>query len=554
MKNILRYTSIVLLFVAANTFGQDNNLDALSKLFSQSNPSGTARFQALGGNHAALGADVSSASGNPAGLGFYTRSEFSFTPAFQSTSNGSTYITSNKTTGNSDNFNIANIGVVFGGQQPAYREGWRGNFAITYSRQNTFYNNTKFSGRNNVSSVADKFAEDVNNDVSDFDLGINDFTKSEVLNNIPNFNNTRHLYYWSFLVSPTKNTQGNLGFLGTEPSNISDQKYSFESTGRQSQWNLSYGGTANEKVYLGFALAIPSFRYESVTKYDEQYIDSKRFNGLSQTKIYSTDGSGINLSGGVIIKPNDMLRFGLSLTTPTWYDVNETISSTLKVDVNTAQIGQNGGGILLPSANDAGTLNVINTLKSRGYSIVDRNGQRFLAGVPTLNTLAFDANYQLRTPFKANIGAAIFFKKKGFISADVEYLAYKGIKMSTENGDRYYSDYTTFVRSDLKNVLNFKVGGEYRLGQISLRGGYNYQSDPYTLGFDAAGEKLNRSQSIYSGGVGYRTNEFYVDLTGIYGQSTQYYTPYPLAERKFSPTAKIDNSYIKGVVSFGVFF
>ena len=137
MKNILRYTSIVLLFVAANTFGQDNNLDALSKLFSQSNPSGTARIQALGGNHAALGADVSSASGNPAGLGFYTRSEFSFTPAFQSTSNGSAYITSNKTTGNSDNFNIANIGVVFGGQQPTYREGWRGNFAITYSRQNT---------------------------------------------------------------------------------------------------------------------------------------------------------------------------------------------------------------------------------------------------------------------------------------------------------------------------------------------------------------------------------------------------------------------------------
>jgi hypothetical protein len=553
MKNVLRYSVIIILFTSVNIFGQDNNLDALSKLFSQSAPTGTARMQALGGNHAALGADVSSASGNPAGLGFYTRSEFSFTPAFQNASNSSSYITAGKTTGNSDNFNIANIGVVFGGQQPSYREGWRGNFAVTYSRQNTFYSNIQFGGRNNRSSIANKFAEDVNFDVADFNLGLNDFTKSEVLNNIPNFDLTRHLYYWSFLVEPTRNTQGDLGFVATEPS-ISDQKFNFESTGRQSQWNLSYGGTANEKVYLGIALAIPSFRYESTTKYDEQYVDGKRFNGLLQTKLYSTEGSGINLSGGVIIKPNDMLRFGLSLTTPTWYDVNETISSTLNVDVNTAQIGQPGGGVLLPSANDAGTLNVINTLKSRRYTIIERNGQRFLGGVPTLNTTAFDANYQLRTPFKANIGAAIFFKKKGFISADVEYLAYKGINMSTETGDRYYSDYTEFVRSDLKNVLNLKVGGEYRLGQISLRGGYNYIADPYTLNFDAAGTKLNRSQSIYSAGVGYRTNEFYVDITGMYSQSTQNYIPYALTERKFSPTATIDNSFTRGVVSFGVFF
>jgi hypothetical protein len=70
---------------------QDNNYDALAKMFSTTAPTGTARFQALGGNHSALGADVSSASGNPAGLGFYTRSEFSFTPTYQSISNSSLY-------------------------------------------------------------------------------------------------------------------------------------------------------------------------------------------------------------------------------------------------------------------------------------------------------------------------------------------------------------------------------------------------------------------------------------------------------------------------------
>ncbi len=553
MSKSIQFTTMFLLIISIKTFGQDNNLDALSKLFSQSVPTGSARIQALGGNHSALGADVSSASGNPAGLGFYTRSEFSFTPAFQSTSNSTAYIATNKTTASKDNFNIANIGVVFGGQEPSYRDGWRGNFAITYSRQNTFYNNVKFGARNNVSSIADQFAETVNGEVSDRNLGLNDFTGA--VGQAPNFNLARHLYYWSFLIASKKNaTQGDLGFLATEGSNVTDQQYDFESTGRSSQWNISYGGTANEKVYLGVALAIPSFRYEATSTYNEDNVNSRQFSGLTQSKIYSTSGSGINLSAGIIVKPNDMLRFGLSLTTPTWYDVDETFSSSLRADVNTAQIGQPNGGIVLPNANDANTLNVINTLKSKGYSIVEKNGDRFLGGVPTLNSPSVEATYQLRTPFKANLGAAFFFKKKGFISADVEYLAYKGIDMKSEDSDPYYADYTGFVRSDVVNVLNFKVGGEYRSGAVSFRGGINYLADPSSIAFKASNPKLDRSTMIYSGGVGYKSESFYVDLTGMYGASTQTYVPYALANRDFSPTATINNSFIKGLVTFGVFF
>jgi hypothetical protein len=42
----------------------------LAKQFSTSYSSGTARMQALGGANTALGADLSSITGNPAGLGF----------------------------------------------------------------------------------------------------------------------------------------------------------------------------------------------------------------------------------------------------------------------------------------------------------------------------------------------------------------------------------------------------------------------------------------------------------------------------------------------------
>jgi hypothetical protein len=59
---------------------------------------------------------------------------------------------------------------------------------------------------------------------------------------------------------------------------------------------------------------------------------------------------------------------------------------------------------------------------------------------------------------------------------------------------------------------------------------------------------------IYSGGVGYRTNSFYVDTAIMYGTTTQTYIPYILSNPDFAPTATINNSYVKGLVTFGVFF
>lgn len=554
MKIPIRLISAFSIFTILSANAQDNNFDALAKLFGQTAPTGSARFQALGGNHAALGADIGSASGNPAGLGFYTRSEFNFTPAFQNTSNNSNYISTN-TKASESNFNIANIGVVFGGSQPQYKEGWRGSWSINYSRQNTFYNNIKFGDRNNISSITDAFAQQVSREAGDYNLGVGDFV--DAVGQTPNFDLTRNLYYWSFLISPDQNNPQS--FHATEQSFISDQKYSFESTGRSSQWTIAYGGTPNEKTYIGFSLGIPSFRYETRSQYSEQYVNNTAFNGLTQSKFYSTSGSGINLTFGAIIKPNETIRFGASITTPTWYDIDETLSSSLKADVNSANAGKTGLGVVLPNGTDNETVGIINRLKSSGYGILEKDGSRYLTNVPLLTTTPFSDNYQLRTPLKANIGMAIFFAKKGFISADVEYLAYTSTKMSTTTNDQYLADdldyYTQKLRRDLKNVFNLKVGAEYRvMSMVSLRAGVNYQPSPYSFNFDQGSNAINRSTLIFSTGLGFRTSDFYVDFTGLYAETTQAFNPYVLSNTDSFSSAIIKNSYLKGVVSFGIFF
>ena len=66
----------MLLVGAFITVEAQNEMQALR--YSQYNPFGTARYAAQGGAIGALGSDLSSVFVNPAGLGFYRSSEFSF--------------------------------------------------------------------------------------------------------------------------------------------------------------------------------------------------------------------------------------------------------------------------------------------------------------------------------------------------------------------------------------------------------------------------------------------------------------------------------------------
>ncbi len=549
MKTLIRLFAIFLALFSTNIFAQDNSYEALIKLYSSPTSTGTARFQAIGGNHSALGADVSSASGNPAGLGFYTRSEFSFTPGYQSTSNSSVYaVEPGKTTNaNVNNFNIANIGVIFAGQEPRFKDGWRGTFGISYSRQNTLYNNIQFAGNSATSSITDSYAESVNRQTQSGSV-----TQSSLLSELnnygpTNFSGSAPLYYWGYLINANNNS--NTPFIGTEPNSKVNQSFDFQSTGRVSQWTLAYGGTANEHFYIGGNIGLPSYRYETVKTFSESYQTYQEIKGFSETRLLTASGSGFNLTLGAIYKPSDVVRLGLTVVTPTWYDVDESSSTSVNVNVDPAK------GVDIGKTPDNA---ILSRLTGIGYKITQKADKNYyITSIPRLSTTTYDDNYQIRTPLKVSGGAAVFFKKKGFISADVEYVAYRGMNLSTTVIDSPIQDDLDNGNDNIKlfynNVLNLKVGGEYRIGMMSLRGGVSYYQNPYSSSFDRT-NTINRSQMMYSAGIGYRTNAFYVDLTGLYGSTQQSVTPYRLASSSDYASAKVNNSYVKGVVSFGVFF
>ena len=157
-RTMKRISLLIILSLALIKANCQNEVDALR--YSQNNYGGTARFTAMGGAFGALGADFSTLSINPAGIGLYKTSEFTFTPTFYVGNTSSTY--SGKTNeDNKYNFNLGNIGLVydfFKRGKFAEGNGWKDvQFGFGINRLNDFNNRVVIQGYSANSSMMNQY-------------------------------------------------------------------------------------------------------------------------------------------------------------------------------------------------------------------------------------------------------------------------------------------------------------------------------------------------------------------------------------------------------------
>ena len=100
--------------------------------------------------------------------------------------------------------------------------------------------------------------------------------------------------------------------------------------------------------------------------------------------------------------------------------------------------------------------------------------------------------------------------------------------------------------------MNLTVGCEYRIDKVSLRAGVSYYQDPYKQ--IAQFNSLDRSRYIFSAGVGYKTDRFYIDAAVTHGQQTTAYSPYILANTNDYASAKIKNQTTNAILTLGTYF
>ncbi|MES2733331.1 MAG: hypothetical protein V4714_16410 [Bacteroidota bacterium] len=542
-------------------YGQQEYTDYVgsSLLFSGSNLSGTARYQGIGGAQTALGADMGSLSGNPAGLGMFKKSEFSLTSALGYAGTNTLYI-DNTTSDGKLNFNIPNIGLVFSGAKSDISAGkWRGgSFGIGFTRHNSFQNKYSTDGVNQVSSILDAFTYDANRRGATVTTLQNEYEYDAItdqgITSSSDDGGATAMYYNAYLINPyhpsnnPNDTIGNQGglynttyfqFEGpqfddqgqvTSPRSYAHQQKTFETSGARSQWNISYGGNFDDRLYFGATLGIESLRYTFVNKFDETYFSDnnpygKAYRGISLNQELTTKGTGVNLNVGVIFRVNDVLRLGASALTPTFYNISESYNSSVDV---------------APSS--------IPDLDYNGYPTKSTYSPPTTPFTVSTAPRTFD--YKLITPWRLSAGAAFFLGKHGFISGDVEYVTYDNIKLN--GGDATFkSDYQKGIKDQYQSVFNYKIGLELRHNIFRFRSGFGYQADPYQ---DKKTNNVDRSRLTGSIGAGVRLPKFYVDAAATYSQYKSANTPYVLPDNSRYASSLTTNSLTNVVITFGTFF
>lgn len=440
--------------------------------FSRTFQGGTARMLSMGGAQQALGADISSLVGNPAGLGFYRSSDFSISPTMRFNTTESKSF-GNLSSENRDQLNIGNLGFVITQMNQNYtgadvQNGWVSyTFGFGMNRVNNFYENRYFSGTNTNNSIGNYFADVANN---------------RGLSYIPDTNVTslEDMAWYSYIIDfdSASNRYVRVG------NGSVNQKQSDQIEGYQNEWTFAFGANYSNTLYLGASIGLGSLRYERLSKFTETDINDPLYN-LSEVTLndrLTVDGSSFNLKIGAIVRPSDFVRLGLSMQTPDYYNLDESYVTDLS---SIADPGANG-----PEA----------------YQY---------------NSLEYLFQYKLRTPFRYQGGIAFIFNKLGLISADVEMINYGNNRLSAggDNAD-FGPEQNAIVEDIYKNTFNLRVGAEGKLGPFSLRAGYANYGDPYKS------VKVDQSRRMLSGGIGYRMEDYYFDLAFINQQYKNLYSPY----------------------------
>ncbi len=528
-----------LLLVAGAVFAQDYSGDVFR--FSNQPITGTARFQGLGGNHASLGGDASAVFSNPAGLGFYNRSELSVSPGLNLLNVQSQYI-DRTTTATKTAPTINNASLIFAGDPSKRGTRWkRTAFGITYSQQANLLNEFTFSGLNAKSSLADAFAQDLNRyNINSTDLN-NAYDNST--NSVQNlyYNSSREIpgtsylsaAYQLFLVEPVGNTNTYARtdrFLGNSVRGT-QQTQSFSSRGRQTQWTFAYAGNLDDKLYLGASVALTRSRYDFTNRYDEAFANPDQIRGLSDQSELSVRGNGFNASLGAIYKPTPFLQLGVTVQSPTFSSMTETYTRSLGVDII-------------------------------GIKDVDAQGRpiRFVPDVQQYDLPPNDFEYTMTTPLRASGGATFFAGKHGFVTATAEYVGYSGMRVGTSVYERaadnqaFKNDNTGYVKSIYQNVINFRAGAELRAGMFRVRAGAAYLPSPYKSTFDALAKNGDRNTVLFSGGLGVRNERFFADVSGVmYGSKTAY-VPYTVNNPQDYAGANLNSRMTNVTLSIGTFF
>lgn len=434
---------------------------------------GTARYVGMGGALEALGADISTISTNPAGIGLFRHGSISASMGVVSQQDVNKFDALSKT-----NVSFDQIGFVYCSD---FDEPSRINFAFNYHKNRNFdqilsaANSLRGASLNKVG-----YAKFDKGNVRDggYDLDWNtDLDLIGYENSSPDalraytYSQVDYLYMNAFNAWTDESGNTDIGYIDGK-----DYFYNSANRGWINEFDFNLSGSLNDRVFLGLTVGVHDVCYKNYSEYYENMVFADGSNAGSTLLCdeRKVTGTGYDIKAGVIFRPIEMspFRIGLSVSTPTWYN-----------------------------------------LKSSNHTVFQNDSYKYGVGDWDMGENGETYEFKMYTPWKFDVSLGHTVGTMLALGATYEFADYSSMDLRVNDGYDYYGNedsYSDKVMNDntdrsLKCVSTLKLGAELKpTPTFAARLGYNYVSPMYE-------ENGMRDATLNSIGVMYSSTNDYVN-------------------------------------------
>lgn len=478
----------------ASAAAAQNQYDALRFLGNDVN--GTARFVGMGGAMSSLGADLSTIGTNPAGIGLYRSNDVALSFGFNANKSHSDF-NGSVMDESRNRASFDQVGFVWSTKIGNKTDLRFLNFAFNYHKRVNFNRQFASKGGLNGNSLTWQMADMIDRAGYQTDNHFNSLLDANNPYTESSFYDTPYLGAMGArtgLVDVDWDDKGNI--LNIYGWNGIDGEYYSRETGSVNEYDFNVSFNVRDRFYFGATLGVYDIDYLRYSSYGE---NMQRLNGEYQgnftlNNTYKTEGTGIDLKVGTIIRPFEYspFRFGLAIHTPVWYNMSDRYTSVLT------------SNLALGNSTSSYTENLMDYLSGGQY--------------------AWD--YRLITPWRFNVSAGTVVGGIMALDAEYEFESYSSTKLQDYEGRELNGQ--AAVKETLKGVHSFRVGMETKVSSaFSVRAGYHFRSIPIksdafknipaTDNTRTDAEYLNlKSRQAVSVGLGYRGRLIYADVAYKY--------------------------------------
>lgn len=476
---------------------------------------GTARYVGMGGAMEALGADVSTMSTNPAGVGLFRKSKVDLSFGLVSQQDATKFNSLGKT-----NASFDQIGFVYVLNKTS-NSGF--NIGFNYHKSRNFDQILGAANTLNNASQNKLTYQKYRNKV---------FTDKKSMT----YNQIDGLYMDNLLYNKNAGKYYNYPATG--------YLYNEENMGYIGEYDVSLSGNINNRIYLGMTIGLHDVHYRNHSEYTENFVaNADKISGLTLNDNREITGTGYDVKFGAIFRPFDAnaFRVGVYMNTPTWYDLTTSNYSTM-TDGTTS----------------------VPTHESYDFRVDTPWKFGLSLGHTINNVVALGATYE----YADYSAMSTRIKDGGY------YDNWYGTYYESSHKDKAMNAHT---QETLKGIHTLKLGAEFKvMPEWSVRLGYNYLSAMFNEN-GAKNGTIASPGSYYASstsfvnwkatnritcGVGYAHKNFNVDLAYQYSAQNGEYFPFanyyegktPSNEDNIATATKVNNKRHQLLLTLGYRF